>query len=163
MTFIYFAYGSNLTTSRLIERCPSAKVVGLASAAGYHLEFTKLSKKDNSGKGNIHPRKGSSVHGVLFQISLAQRGDLDRAEGGYRRDNQFVVTLADGKAEPVTTYIAKERVEGLSPYSWYLRLITEGGTHHGLPQAYLDELGKVACSSDSDAEREKRELAYLIK
>lgn len=161
VTFLYFAYGSNLTTSRLVERCRSAKFVGLASVAGYQLEFTKLSKKDKSGKGNIVAREGSIVHGVLFQISLAERGDLDKAEGGYRRDDNFIVTLDDGKAEPVTTYIAKDRVEGLVPYSWYLRLITDGGTKHGLPKAYLDELGGVVCAADMDGEREKRELAYL--
>ena len=137
--------------------------MGLASVTGYKVEFTKLSKKDNSGKANIHPSEDDIVHGVLFQISLTDRDSLDRSEGGYRRDDHFIVSLPDGRASPVSTYIAKERVEGLLPYSWYLQLITVGGAKHGLPRPYLDELGRVASSVDSDAEREKKELSYLNK
>lgn len=31
MTFLYFAYGSNMLSARLKARCPSAKVIGKAT------------------------------------------------------------------------------------------------------------------------------------
>lgn len=34
MTFLYFAYGSNMLPARLQARCGSARVIGAATAAG---------------------------------------------------------------------------------------------------------------------------------
>jgi gamma-glutamylcyclotransferase len=45
----YFAYGSNMSLSRLRERVPSAEAVGCFSLNGHDLRFHKLSK-DGSGK-----------------------------------------------------------------------------------------------------------------
>ncbi len=75
MTFHYFAYGSNMLPSRLLDRCPSAKPIGVALAANVGLEFSKMSK-DGSGKATLAPLVGSTVPGVIFTIDTAERAAL---------------------------------------------------------------------------------------
>lgn len=83
--FLYFAYGSNMLTARLNERCPSAKPAGCAFAPGYRLTFDKLGR-DGSGKATITPAAPEEqVSGVLFTVSRDDLPALDQAEWGYVR------------------------------------------------------------------------------
>lgn len=52
MTFLYFAYGSNMLPARLLGRCPSAKVVRTGVARAWSLAFSEASK-DGSGKATL--------------------------------------------------------------------------------------------------------------
>lgn len=63
-TFLYFAYGSNMLTSRLLARCRSAKTVGLATCLGHRLTFEKRSI-DGSGKATMLGDLAHAVPGVL--------------------------------------------------------------------------------------------------
>src|SRR5580700_1565214 len=88
-TFKYFAYGSNMLTERLHERCKSAKAIGVAVAFGHRLEFSKRSR-DDSGKATIVRSNKSEEHvfGVVFEVVISERAALDKAEGvgtGYER------------------------------------------------------------------------------
>jgi hypothetical protein len=51
-SFLFFAYGSNMLTERLRERCPDARPLGTAIARGYLLSFSKRSK-DGSAKATL--------------------------------------------------------------------------------------------------------------
>ena len=75
MTFLYFAFGSNMLSNRLIARCPSAKLVGKAFVQDHALEFTKKSV-DGSGKATLIERTGVITPGVLFEIETAERDAL---------------------------------------------------------------------------------------
>ena len=80
MTFYYFAYGSNMLTTRLKPRCPGAKRVGRADADGAVIEFSKPSI-DGSGKATLRQAAGSRTAGVLFEIPIAELAQLDSHEG----------------------------------------------------------------------------------
>jgi predicted AAA+ superfamily ATPase len=57
----YFAYGSNMLSTRLIARAPSARAAGLGSVAGMSLQFHKTST-DGSGKCDmVIGQSGDSV------------------------------------------------------------------------------------------------------
>ena len=51
-SFLFFAYGSNMLTERVRERCPDARPLGAAIARGYVLSFSKRSK-DGSSKATL--------------------------------------------------------------------------------------------------------------
>ncbi len=91
----YFAYGSNMLTKRLNQRCPGARRVGRADAADHAIEFSNPSI-DKSGKATVR-RQGSSVSksawisagkvsaaiaavalllGAVFQGQAQQRSDM---------------------------------------------------------------------------------------
>src|ERR1700756_1898091 len=91
-TMIYFAYGSNMLTNRLLSRCSDAKTIGPAFLTGYTLCFDKRSR-DGSGKCTIgHTARPSDiVHGVLFTVPQSQLPSLDRAEGKGAEYDRIVV------------------------------------------------------------------------
>jgi hypothetical protein len=116
-TSLYFAFGSNLLTARLKRRCPSARVVALATAPGYRVAFEKLSE-DTSGKATLVPCAGPDFAvGVVYELSMQDIDTLDAFEGpGYRRLDDFFVTCREtGKALQACTYVAKQNVSDLRP------------------------------------------------
>lgn len=161
MKFKYFAYGSNMLVSRILDRCPSAKVIGPAAAEGFDLTFTKPSK-DGSGKASIVSASGTDVPGVIFEIDVAELNRLDRAEGagfGYERYGDFKVRVADGTECEVTTYLATEARADLAPYDWYLALVVAGAKEHSFGQHYINTLKSVPYLIDSCPERPSRTQA----
>ena len=69
-TFLYFAYGSNMSERRLRveKRAPSAKVIGTGVLNNHCLTFHKRSE-DRSGKCTIECSESDKVYGVLFKIN----------------------------------------------------------------------------------------------
>lgn len=153
MTFLYFAYGSNMLTEWLRDRCPSAKPIGIAVAANHKLVFGKRSV-DKSGKATLVPADGINTPGIMYEIAEGERQLLDAAEGfkndkpddpaRYGRNDDFHIQLANGDGSiAVTTYLANQSESGLKPYDWYLALLIAGARQHAFDQEYVDTLMKV--------------------
>lgn len=159
MSFLYFAYGSNMLISRLTARCPSARAIGKATASGYTLAFIKPSK-DNSGKATLVARNSMYTPGVLFEIDASDRRLLDQAEGagnGYDRDNEFqVVLVGENKPTSVFSYLATNTEAHLRPYDWYLALVIAGARQHELDVEHIQRLYKTEYIIDTDLVRKGR-------
>ena len=168
-TFTYFAYGSNMLDERLSHRtrCPSARVLGTGSAAGWRLAFAKRGA-DGSGKATLlrSARGSDRVHGVLFEIDLSERDALDRVEGpGYARLDDLAVERASEAGPPVTVlasvYVA--RPDAIDPtliaFDWYRALVIAGARRHGLPADVIAEIESVPVRPDPNPSREQRLLA----
>ena len=67
LSFRYFAYGSNVWVPRMVSRCPSATVSGVAHLDGWRAVYDKPSV-DGSSKLNVRPAKRERVHGVVYEI-----------------------------------------------------------------------------------------------
>lgn len=163
MSFLYFAYGSNMLPARLQARCASARVIGAANAPGFDLEFSKLSRKDGSGKATLVTAADMATPGVLFEIDKADLGALDRAEGagfGYDRADDFTAEIT-GTGERITaaTYIAGTTDRQLKPFDWYLALVVAGARHHALGDDHLARLRLIAHIIDLDHNRKDRREA----
>lgn len=161
-TFTYFAYGSNMLTSRLTARCPGARAIGTAWAADHEVSFCLFSDIDNSGKMGIQARPGGSAWGVLFDIPLVERASLDLAESAgtvYERREDFPVRLADGGTREVTTYIPMIELGAHVPYDWYLALCLAGAEENALPSQIIERLRGHAAKADPDARRAGRLIA----
>jgi len=147
---LYFAYGSNMLTSRLRERAPSARVVGRADLLDHELRVHKRAR-DGSAKCNVVPCRGAVVHGVLFALDDDEDWvTLDRAEGcgaGYER---ATLVIAGQSAQ---LYIAQSEYidESLLPFTWYLDLVVGGAREHGLPPDYIARLEGHAATCDPAA------------
>ena len=151
MTFYYFAYGSNMLTTRLKPRCPGTVLVGRADADGFVVEFSKRSI-DGSGKAALREDTGGRASGVLFEIPKAELGLLDSHEGlgsGYDRHDSFAVRRAgSGEIVQAKTYLATATDSSLTPYDWYLALVIAGARENGLGKTCLEALRRVAYSAD---------------
>ena len=160
-TFHYFAYGSNLLSSRLLARCASARVVGVARAPGWAVSFTKPGA-DGSGKAGLLQADASSHPGVVYEIARSELPALDRFEGvghGYSRLDDFPARLQDGSALAVTTYMPMLHDETLTPFDWYLALCIAGAREHGLGDEVIEQFLAQPCQPDPDLAREGRQLA----
>ena len=161
-SFLYFAYGSNMLSSRLRGRCPSAEPVGVAELPGHELRWHKRSK-DNSGKCDVVACQGKRVIGVLYRIEYSDKEGLDRAEGlgrGYEEIEAHVVH--DKNNFIAKAYQATATDESLTPYGWYKALVIAGAQENGLPQDYIEQLKLVVSTDDPDRARHDKEF-YLIE
>lgn len=167
MTFLYFAYGSNMLSERLVQRCPSARPIGPARVDGFELTFDKAST-DGSGKAMLaaDERDLACTPGVLFEIALADLGSLDRAEGagqGYDRTDSFCVTLSEtSEVLTASTYLATRVEKGLKPYDWYLALVVAGARQHALGERYGNDLRRTGFIIDDQKTREERRIAMRV-
>ncbi len=158
---LYFAYGSNMCTPRLVDRLPKVSVVGSARLSEWGLSFHKRSV-DGSGKCTLHRVPGGLSHGALFELSEGCAKELDRVEGpGYERIE--VRTSAAGDNLAAFTYVARASWvdTSLRPYNWYLDLVLAGAREHELPQQYVESTLAVVAVSDPDVQRSRSHQALL--
>lgn len=159
MPILYFAYGSNMLPERLRARCESARVVGIAHAIGYELEFSKVSN-DGSGKATLSNTDGGVTPGVLYEIERSELPALDGAEGvgfGYNRVTDFAVEgMGTGEHLAVTTYVGSRIDRRLKPYDWYLALVIAGALHQRLDDAHIASLKRTEFLLDRTLDRDAR-------
>ena len=166
-TFLYFAYGSNMSLERLraADRTPSAELIGSARVSGYRLVFDKIGR-DGSAKADCErtalPR--DAVHGAIYRIAHRDRPALDAAEGLGRGYDAFDIAVElDAGTVTALTYLATRKDASLLPYSWYLQHVLHGARQCGLPASYIAAIERVASLRDPDAGREARELLIYAK
>lgn len=102
---LYFAYGSNLSTEQMRQRCPYSTAVGLGKVTGWRWiinargyanivresEDIDTQKDDDGGVEKVDEQKGKSrmeedteesqVYGMLYLLPVEDEERLDRYEG----------------------------------------------------------------------------------
>jgi gamma-glutamylcyclotransferase (GGCT)/AIG2-like uncharacterized protein YtfP len=126
-TSLYFAYGANINADDMSWRCPRARPVGVFELHNWQLELYC--------HATIEPKQGSSVHGILWELTPECEQALDRFEGfpSYytkRTWNQggqwfFFYEMTDPKSG--------------KPSQGYIRGIANGYDQWQLPQSKLKE------------------------
>lgn len=147
-TYLYFAYGSNMSSERLRARTPSAISLGRARLPGYALRWHKLGR-DGSGKCDIElsDAPGTTVWGVLYEINITDKDCLDAVEGlGVGYDEHTVPVETDTVVRQALTYKARpDKIDPtLRPLDWYRAHVLRGATEHGLPEEYVRQIAAVA-------------------
>ncbi len=162
MQLNYFAFGSNLSSPRLLFRLPAARVHCVATLTHHRLRWHKKGR-DLSGKCAMDPTgdRADRVYGVVYQMTIDDRHALDRIEGhgiGYERREVRVLTLA-GDGVEAFTYFATDIDHARQPYHWYKEHVLRGALEHGFPEHYVDEIRATNSIDDHDSARHLRELA----
>ena len=165
MKINYFAFGSNLSSPRLLERIPGASMHAVASLHGHSLRWHK-SGRDRSGKCDIHftGNELDLVYGVVYRMTRADKLELDIHEGagrGYER-RQVTVKAMHGVALEAFTYFATDIDHLLQPYHWYKEHVLRGALEHELPPHYVEHIRATPSIDDHDAERHHRELSIYL-
>lgn len=166
MKLNYFAFGSNLSSARLLQRLPTAEVHCVATLAGHRLCWRK-NGRDQSGKCDIHQTGNDDdlVYGVVYRVSAEDRLRLDEIEThgfGYERREVAVRTPAGGHLD-VFTYYALDIDHTQQPYKWYKEHVLRGALEHGLPPHYVEFIRATPSIDDHDEERHLRELAIYLE
>jgi hypothetical protein len=134
--------------------------MGTAEVAALSLEFSKRSI-DGSGKATLTKSNRTSF-GVVFEIDRVDLPELDRHEGmarGYRRDDNFKVTIKESRPIRTIAYLAERTEAQLKPYDWYLALVIAGAREHNLDWGYVARFREIAYDVDHDEDRLKRTQA----
>ena len=149
----YFAYGSNMSVDRKIERTGTIRQAIRSCLSGYRLAFNKRA----SGGGvyaNIMPNEASEVWGVLYlcdeeaiQILNAKEG----VAGGHYVPKSVSAQGPTGERFQCTTYVAGPKFicEDGIPSSDYLNYLVDGAREHDLPKWYIDEIRATAKGTTS--------------
>ena len=128
---LYFAYGSNINLEQMAHRCPDAQIVGPVTLENYELQFR------GSGFATVAPKKGSTVHGLVWKLTPNCEQSLNRYEGYPRHYTKQTVTVKDaaGNEIPVMVYIMAEPYcrQPALPSPYYYRVIQRGFEANGLP------------------------------
>lgn len=146
--FLYFAYGSNMSTERLRGRTPSARPVGIGRLPRHRRCWHKRGR-DGSGKCDVvfaGVDSDEAVWGVLFEIDEAEKTALHRAEGlGVGYLEKTVAVLTEAGVRRAMTYQAKpgQTDATLRPFGWYKAHVVRGAREHGLPADCVRELEAV--------------------
>ena len=151
---LYFAYGSNMVSSRLQSRVPSARALTTARLPDFQLAFRKLAS-DGSTKCDLEPTPGAITWGVVYRLDADERDGLDAAEGaGYRRET-VQVTSGDGyeQFEAYTYRANADWVGDGRPWVWYRDLVAAGAGEHELPAPYVAGIEAIDADPDPDADR----------
>jgi gamma-glutamylcyclotransferase (GGCT)/AIG2-like uncharacterized protein YtfP len=150
-----FAYGSNMRSSRLKARTPSATPIGAGQLKRHTLMWHKTGN-DGSGKCDVaHTgRDDDAVWGVVYTLDAVEKPDLDAAEAlgiGYT-EKRAAIHIGDEIVE-AWFYVAIETNPSLTPYHWYKAFVVEGAREHALPADYIAALEAVAAQPDNDEAR----------
>ena len=161
--FITFAYGSNMLSARLRERCSSATPLGVAELTGFELRWHKRSK-DGSGKCDIVSVSSLEARdfGVLYKVAAREKRDLDQAEGlgqGYAEID--IDVLCEGERIAAKAYQATDIVQPLRPYSWYRALVVAGARERRFPEGYIALLEAIAAQEDPDRARHDKNMRLI--
>jgi len=147
---LYFAFGSNLNAEQMAQRCPGHVVVGLAALRDHKLNFPLTSSTWGGGVAGVTVAHGSTVWGVVYDLTDAHVATLDEYEGFrgegnqhnlYERERVWVdLTRPDDGSIPrrVRAEYYVPRVTNPAPPSRrYLDTILAGARAHRLPDEYI--------------------------
>jgi gamma-glutamylcyclotransferase (GGCT)/AIG2-like uncharacterized protein YtfP len=134
----YFSYGSNMDASQMRERCPDARLEGVAVLPGHRFLIAA------GGFATIVPEPTGTVIGALWLLSESDEAALDLyediASGLYRREN--VTVEANGRMEHAFMYVAANSRPG-RPRPGYLESVVKAARELGLPAGYVAELERA--------------------
>ena len=166
MELNYFAFGSNLSSPRLLERIPRASKHCVATLPGHRLCWHKKGQ-DMSGKCDIavSDNQHDIVYGVVYLMTQDEKQQLDVYEGagiGYER-REITVTALHGVSIDVFTYYALEIDHLRQPYHWYKEHVVRGALEHDFPPHYVEYIRTTPSIDDHDPERHHRELSIYLE
>jgi gamma-glutamylcyclotransferase (GGCT)/AIG2-like uncharacterized protein YtfP len=130
----YFAYGSNMNTQQMHERCPNSRPIGHAVLRGYTIVERKYADID------ISP--DSTVNGLVWGIAKSDLKALDRSKGYPKLYIRYQVAIELRNSTELKCFVyemtprTKTQCEGV-PYAKAYRLrCRKTAIEHSIPSAF---------------------------
>jgi gamma-glutamylcyclotransferase (GGCT)/AIG2-like uncharacterized protein YtfP len=139
----YFAYGSNMSETQMMERCPYSKPVGVAVLKNYALAFTGYSSKRASAVADVIEDSQGEVWGILFELTDTDVSLLDKFEGYPTRYQKIKVSVllqnnCCDTIKPIEafTYVIVHKKKQKGPTNAYLNILINAAVKHHFPEWY---------------------------
>jgi len=154
---IYIAYGSNLNLPQMVQRCPTAKVLGKSELKDYELLF----RGSKTGSyATVEPCEGKNLPVLLWTVGKKDELALDRYEGYptfYEKENMSVDV--DGHPVDAFVYVMTEGHRLGMPSQRYVDTIAEGYQTAGFDLSVLEEaINETAQRMAEEPEPEQQNL-----
>lgn len=139
MSYLYFAYGSNLDRRQMGHRCPGARLYGAGHLEDHKLAFTGHSHTWGGAVATVQPAPGQRTWGVVWELTPQDLGRLDGYEGHPRvyRRQEMTIQMRRGPILQAQVYL-KEDQHKAWPSASYLEVIAAGYRRHGFDLVELD-------------------------
>jgi hypothetical protein len=138
---LYFAYGANMNAGAMARRCPRSKALGPARLVRHRLAVMR------EGWLTVTRDPRSAVHGVLWDLALADVAALDRyegmAQGLYAKLMQPVV--AERGARQAIVYVGANAGPGAACPD-YIAAIIAAARSWPLPAEAIEALERIAAA-----------------
>ncbi len=149
---LYFAYGSNMDVEAMVRRCPRSKPIGLARLERHRLAIMR------EGWLTVVRASRTAVHGVLWDLALADVPALDRYEGLPRGLYAKVVqpVIAAGGPKWAVVYFGANAGPGV-PNPDYIADVIAAARAWNLPAeavAALEGLRRPGANGHADRRRD---------
>jgi gamma-glutamylcyclotransferase (GGCT)/AIG2-like uncharacterized protein YtfP len=148
---LYFAYGANMDVTAMAARCPRSNPLGLAKLVRHQLAVMR----EGWLTAVRDPR--ANVHGVLWDLALADVAALDRFEGLgerlYAKAVQPVVT--PGGAKRALVYFGANAGPGRA-HGEYIRAVIAAARHWQMSQDGLTALERISSEAGASIVGETR-------
>ncbi|GEO98292.1 gamma-glutamylcyclotransferase family protein [Methylobacterium haplocladii] len=132
---LYFAYGANMDAAEMAIRCPGSRLIGRGRLNRHRFIIMK------EGYASVVRAPGSTVWGVLWELSLSDVPALDRYEGVagglYVKASQPVTT--DVGIRRALIYFGRSTAAGV-PRPGYLEDVLAAAQAAQLPGPYVQEI-----------------------
>jgi len=145
-SYVYFAYGSNVSSVQMRARVPGARVLGKAVLYGWKLNFRVYAEHFGGGAAaGIEESETDTdfVEGLAYALSISDKRRLDEIEfGGYRPAT--VGIKVNGVHRDAFAHVPvrlSDRTD-LRPSTAYLDVMTAGAREYGLTHL-LSQLAQI--------------------
>lgn len=134
-----FAYGSNMDRSATAARCPGSRPLGPARLTRHRLAITR------EGYLTVVRDPRRTVHGLLWDVPLADMSALDRYEGAASRlyVKAQLRVLADDGPRAALVYLGRNDGPGV-PRPGYLEVVVAAARDLQLPDDYVRDLAALS-------------------
>jgi gamma-glutamylcyclotransferase (GGCT)/AIG2-like uncharacterized protein YtfP len=133
---LYFAYGANMDVPAMAARCPGSKPLGLARLPRHRWIIS------TDGYANVVRDARETVHGMLWELALADVPVLDRFEDVprlYRKIYQPVIS--PNGIRRALVYVGRANEAG-RPRPGYLDDVIRAAEAANLPRLYVAGMRK---------------------
>ncbi|POR39141.1 Uncharacterized protein TPAR_00661 [Tolypocladium paradoxum] len=150
---LYFAYGSNLSTAQMRQRCPYSTPVGLGYLAGWKWLINERGYANVVQLAASDSAKGGGVYGLLYLLPPQDEKRLDGYEGvpwAYEKLHCDLRWARDGEGRAVDeparalVYVDRKRAGEGTPRDEYVgrmeRGIQDAVENWGLDRGYADKV-----------------------
>jgi gamma-glutamylcyclotransferase (GGCT)/AIG2-like uncharacterized protein YtfP len=145
---LYAAYGSNMDSAQMAERCPHSPQQGTGWLEGWRLTFGGAELGWEGALATVVEDDAARVFVVLYDVSESDQQALDRWDGVtlgcYRKFTVRVQTL-DGDAA-AWLYVLNGYEGGL-PSARYIGILADAAEKAGAPADYVAWLRARPCRS----------------
>ena len=136
-TYLYFAYGSNMSRSQMRERCPGATRRGTGILYGWKRNFSVQAHHLGATAAAAGLEKSDDptdyVEGVVYDLSAEEKRSLDEVEAGGYKPVDVDFKLAGRHISGFTHVPVNISTSArLKPTHAYMQLMIEGAETNGL-------------------------------